>query len=254
MKASEQLMVGQVHTRLDLIKLFNITDSTIKNGIFKPKGYESVWLFITERKPSGGPKYNDLLINNILKMDGQTEGRTDDIIINHKSRGLELLLFYRYRAREGFRYEGIFTYVSHQASRPTHFILQRNNGIDEISADDLKAITEEETYEESLFEGGRKERFVSYYERNPALRALAIQYHGIRCMICGFSFGESYGKHGEGYIEAHHLNPVSGLKEQSRVDPYKDMIVVCSNCHRMIHRQRDKILSPDEVKRIINKN
>jgi len=254
MKASDQLEIGNVYMRSDLAKLFNITDSTINNGVFKLKGYDSVWLFITEQKGSGGPAYQDLLINNILKMDGQTKGRTDDLIISHIQKGLELLLFYRKKTREGFRYEGKFQYVSHEGSLPTHFILQRENGIEEISNNDLKAIAEEESDGEQLLEGGGKERYIRYYERKPKLRAQAIQYHGTRCMICNFSFEDFYGDQGKDYIEVHHLVPVSSLSEKTKVNPCRDMIVVCSNCHRMIHRQKGKTLSPDELKIIICKN
>jgi putative restriction endonuclease len=58
-----------------------------------------------------------------------SEKRTDLQIIEHKSRGLELLLFYRAHLREfadaGFRYEGIFEYVQHKPGRPTNFTLRR---------------------------------------------------------------------------------------------------------------------------------
>ena len=42
--------------------------------------------------------------------------------------------------------------------------------------------------------------------------------------------------------------------EQEKADSYcieKDMIVVCSNCHRMIHRRRNAVLTLDELKSMI---
>jgi 5-methylcytosine-specific restriction protein A len=101
---------------------------------------------------------------------------------------------------------------------------------------DLDAFRSEEEFFE---EGKQKKRFTNYYERNPKLRTAAIQYHGTRCMACGFDFEKVYGKHGTGYIEVHHLLPVSSLKMKTKVDPKTDMAVVCSNCHRMIHRKKD---------------
>ena len=52
------------------------------------------------------------------------------------------------------------------------------------------------------------------------------------------SFGETYGELGNGYIEAHHLRPISSLEEgvPMRYDINTDFAVLCSNCHRMIHR------------------
>lgn len=65
--------------------------------------------------------------------------------------------------------------------------------------------------------------------------------HGLKCECCGLNFEERYGKLGKGFIEVHHLIPLSSLKlgECKEYDPHKDFAVLCSNCHRMIHRQSD---------------
>lgn len=39
---------------------------------------------------------------------------------------------------------------------------------------------------------------------------------------------------GDGYIESHHIKPLSELKE-GEVTRIDDLMMVCSNCHRMIH-------------------
>jgi len=57
------------------------------------------------------------------------------------------------------------------------------------------------------------------------------------CEACGFSFVEKYGKDGEGFIEAHHIFPISQLTEKTEVT-IDDIALVCSNCHRMLHRAR----------------
>lgn len=63
---------------------------------------------------------------------------------------------------------------------------------------------------------------------------------GYVCMACGFDFEKSYGETGKEYIEAHHLTPIANLKEgESRTITDKDFAVLCSNCHRMIHRFED---------------
>jgi hypothetical protein len=101
--------------------------------------------------------------------------------------------------------------------------------------------------ENQFFEGERVPRLSSYYERNPQLRAATIRHHGTSCTICMFCFGESYGPRGQGFIEVHHLTPVSQLVQSRFVDPKTEMTVVCANCHRMIHRKRDAILTPAQV-------
>ncbi len=130
MYTSTALKQGEVYTRVQLRELFSIgRDSTLNNGIFQPKDYDSVWLFVTEKKTADRTPYNDILDGDTLYWDGQQQGRTDVKIIDHVGRGLELLLFYRtskYQYPEaGFRYEGQFEYVSHSGAQPTHFVLQR---------------------------------------------------------------------------------------------------------------------------------
>jgi putative restriction endonuclease len=56
---------------------------------------------------------------------GQSSGRSDQLIIDHQDRGLELLLFYREKADNPFRYEGIFEYSEHSGAKPTSFTLRR---------------------------------------------------------------------------------------------------------------------------------
>ena len=57
------------------------------------------------------------------------------------------------------------------------------------------------------------------------------------CEVCGFDFKERYGDIGEGYIEGHHTKPVSEMSEieQTMVEY---IALVCSNCHRILHRKR----------------
>lgn len=128
--ASERLEPGTIYTRNDLRNLFDIKDATLNNGIFQPKGYNSVWLFITEYKTSDRTQYVDSLIGDMLHMQGQRLGRTDALILDHRQRDLELLVFYRKEKYEhpyaGFKYEGVFIYQRHSGGFPTSFVLSRN--------------------------------------------------------------------------------------------------------------------------------
>jgi 5-methylcytosine-specific restriction enzyme A len=75
-------------------------------------------------------------------------------------------------------------------------------------------------------------------ERNPRAAKEAKKHHGVRCQACHLRFDERYGELGRGFIEAHHLRPISSLEEGTAVsyDVATDFAVLCSNCHRMIHR------------------
>jgi hypothetical protein len=124
--ASEKLKIGELYSRDSLAKQFQITDATLRNGVFRPKAYSSVWLFVTRNnKPANRPPYTNQLAGDVLHWQGQNAGRSDQLIIEHKARGLELLVFYRVDADEPFRYEGIFEYVEHSGPRPTNFKLMR---------------------------------------------------------------------------------------------------------------------------------
>ena len=59
------------------------------------------------------------------------------------------------------------------------------------------------------------------------------------CEICQFEYGEQYPRHlGDGFIEVHHLQPLSRSSDQ-RQTSLTDLLLVCANCHRMIHRTQD---------------
>lgn len=130
MFTSSELILGTIYTRAQLRELFAIgNNSNLNNGVFRPKGTSSIWLFVTERKTEDRTQYRDKLDGNVLYWQGQTFGRTDKYVINHAAANDELLLFYRTSKTEhpgaGFRYEGQFCYVSHEGERPTSFVLRR---------------------------------------------------------------------------------------------------------------------------------
>jgi 5-methylcytosine-specific restriction protein A len=74
-------------------------------------------------------------------------------------------------------------------------------------------------------------------ERNVALVKKVKEKKGYSCEACGINFEQVYGPLGKGYIEAHHLKPLASLKgTKVAMNPEVDFAVLCSNCHRMVHR------------------
>lgn len=71
------------------------------------------------------------------------------------------------------------------------------------------------------------------------------------CEVCGFDFLEQYGDIGENFIEAHHKKPISKM-ESGSVTMIGDFIMVCSNCHSMLHIGKD-LMSYEELKLRIRK-
>lgn len=104
----------------------------------------------------------------------------------------------------------------------------------------------------AFYTDGKKVMFYgTKYERNRKNREQAIQYHGCKCMACGFDFEAVYGKLGKGFIEIHHIKPLSSLQEEMVIDYKTDLVPVCSNCHRILHRHKEKMLSIEELKKLL---
>jgi putative restriction endonuclease len=79
-------------------------------------------------------------------------------------------------------------------------------------------------------------------ERNPRLvfeakRSFKEKHGKLFCEVCEFVFIDKYGKIGEDFIEAHHIKPISEMTENEKTK-ISDLVMVCSNCHKMLHRKR----------------
>lgn len=105
---------------------------------------------------------------------------------------------------------------------------------------------------ETLVES-KQRRMHEKFDRRGTLSLQVKKNKGYECEACGFRFIDKYGELGEKFIEAHHLIPFASLKEGDTRLSLNDFSVLCSNCHRMIHRLKDPS-SLDELKAIINKN
>lgn len=117
----------------------------------------------------------------------------------------------------------------------------------------LPLVEEEDKVEnniEGLPEGASTLLLVNRYERSKLNRQVCISYFGAKCKICGFDFGTKYGEIGRGYIEVHHITPVSEMGTNYKVNPVKDLIPVCSNCHSIIHKHTPAY-TIDEMREII---
>jgi hypothetical protein len=77
-----------------------------------------------------------------------------------------------------------------------------------------------------------------FRERNPVLvqrkKNEAISQNKLFCACCNFNFALAYPEHGDGFIECHHNKPIN---QGERITTLDDLALVCSNCHRMLHRK-----------------
>lgn len=100
-------------------------------------------------------------------------------------------------------------------------------------------------------EGYKKQINASVYERSKVLRDAAFEFYldskgHIACKACSFDFKLFYGDIGKDFIELHHTKPVFMYQDEDidkKInDAIKNITPVCSNCHRMIHRNWNKPL------------
>ncbi len=134
----------------------------------------------------------------------------------------------------------IFNSRNYHITRPTE--------LDKNTFDALRTLAEGDVLtdyaDESDFPEGREiEIRHNARERNQALIKKAKdsfkhKHDGkVFCEVCNFDFSKKYGLVGEGFIEAHHTLPVSELNAAMKTK-VSDIALVCSNCHRMLHRKR----------------
>ena len=111
---------------------------------------------------------------------------------------------------------------------------------------------------ETLFEGAKKQITVNAYERNKEARKTCINYYKqlnngqLKCEICGFDFGEFYGKDFSDKIHIHHVIEISSIGKEYKINPVTDLIPVCPNCHMIIHSKKPAY-QPNEIKQFIEK-
>lgn len=121
-----------------------------------------------------------------------------------------------------------------------------------------------ESFDENIIitEGIKKVKETAVYERSTKLRNYAIEHFTnnghIACQCCSFDFQDFYGETGKGFIEIHHTKPIFKYEdedlEKTLERALSNLTPVCSNCHRMIHRNWNKPLEVQALIENINAN
>lgn len=101
-----------------------------------------------------------------------------------------------------------------------------------------------------LKEGTQYELISKKYERSAEARKKCLEAHGTVCAVCGMDFGKAFGPEFEGKIEVHHIVPISSIGKEYVVDPVKDLIPVCPNCHMLLHSKKNGVYTVDELKQM----
>lgn len=76
----------------------------------------------------------------------------------------------------------------------------------------------------------------------------AIKRGNLKCEVCLFSFQDTFD---QDYIECHHKIPIY---KGERITKLEDLVLVCSNCHRMLHRKiNGDFLTIEQLRKLIKK-
>jgi len=110
-----------------------------------------------------------------------------------------------------------------------------------------------------ISEGKKKYLSRKVFDRSSKLRDAAIKhfFHGGQtyCFACDFNFEKVYRELGRGFIEIHHIKPVFDYddsdSEKAILDALENVIPLCSNCHRMLHRSKENAFSVPELIKLI---
>ncbi len=123
--------------------------------------------------------------------------------------------------------------LSKVAKRITQFITTEERSVV------LPELSEEE---EEGNEGQVLSRMHRYRERDRKLvitkkNKFLKENSKLHCEACGFDFRQRYGERGADFIECHHTKPVSELETNGKTK-ISDLVLLCSNCHRIVHRKK----------------
>ena len=110
----------------------------------------------------------------------------------------------------------------------------------DLSSEVSKIETDDMTETDSVIEGQVLYKLHKVRERDRKIveakkKKVLIDTGELKCEACDFDFNDKYGAMGKGYIECHHLIPLANyqVNKETRLE---DLALLCSNCHRMIHK------------------
>jgi predicted HNH restriction endonuclease len=87
-------------------------------------------------------------------------------------------------------------------------------------------------------------------ERRSYAATLRKQQDNYICQVCRFDFSKYYGALGNDVAEAHHIVPLN-TNHVLRRTTIDDLITVCANCHRILHKMKGRPGDLKALRRII---
>lgn len=139
--------------------------------------------------------------------------------------------------------------------RPPDALIARCADFLQATARSVIGLLEEATAADQEYSAIENRRRVGEHkrrERSARLARIAKTRDGFTCRVCKFNFEVTYGALGEGFAEAHHTLALSKLRESVETSP-RDLVTVCANCHRMLHRMKGASTDVALLRRLVSR-
>ena len=167
-------------------------------------------------------------------------------------------IYIPFSKKDGYGYGQSNIWYANKDSRSIEFKNELVIQLEKVVSDNANDISLND--EQKYFEGqvSSKVKEIFSLKRNSAARKKCLEYYfpdnkHYKCKLCGFDFEKQYGSKGVQFIEVHHIEShttKSKIIGEHEIDPIKDLIPVCSNCHSIIHREKPAI-PVESMKKII---
>lgn len=239
-----------------------------REGVYSEKELVTPALVILSEHPSG-LKTSELiqLLENLLEPKGHNgeimPGRQDSYF-SQKVRNL--------KSHDTLTKKRLATYIdgNWQITKKGFQILKENKKVLEalksqgFKPKKIKKAAREGDYSKIVVEEGALElKSSKQRKRSQKLRGIAVKEfkkkneNRLFCVVCGFDFSSTYGEYGKDYIEIHHTEPIhlSDMRGTKTTvsEALNKVVLLCSNCHSMIHRKKGRMLSVKNLKQIVKK-
>ncbi len=240
--------VEKSYTKQDIYQILEVPvklqKGTWNTGYIRYKGNFFVFANIGIAGRTGHD-YQNFWDGPFFHWEGKTGSKINQSVISgmiNPPGDASIFLFTRQADRDPFVYEGKVRAVDVVDVSPVKVIWELcpegNNVVDFVSN------------EQFYMEGKAISVAGNRYERNPLARRTCLNHYGARCMACNIDLAEQYGELARGLIHVHHLVPISEIGEAYLLDPVKDLVPLCPNCHAVVHR-RNPPLSVEEIRGVL---
>jgi hypothetical protein len=208
------LQRGGLYTRPELASLWGYAGyQAFARGVFTPQGARTIVLFVTREKQTGFTAYEDSLVGDRLRWEGEKSHATDLRITHAAESGESIHLFYRDVHHTPFRYHGqiLLTRFSERHDGPSRFefqVLHDLSALDDLTvhATELSSlnVTEREQVSKARIGQGRfRDRLLQLWKG---------------CAVTGVDRAD--------LVRASHIKPWRMCSNEERLDPHNGLLLL----------------------------